>query len=515
MLVLAATLLLWSPLPATLPVPRGSGSTGDDRRAAAQRADALRADLRSSWPSSRRRAVRGFAELGEWEPVIDALADDEPEVADEAQLAIGAAADERLRATLLGREGLRSKHPWVRRRVAEAIGRWPGPVDGEALARLFDPRQAWTGRRLAWSVERLARRGALTGDAQKLAAALERCIGRQAAPELRASALSALAVVAPARALPALAQALAAREREPRVAALAAWVEVDAPGAQRAAVSALGDADPGVRLAALDALARLATRAACLALVERMGVEPRPRLARRLVDVLRGVTGLRHRDDPRPWRAWLEARAEDWRGLPHASRAPGEHGAAGGTVARFAGLPIVSDRVAILLDFSGSLWRERGAGVTRKEIVDEKLSQALALLPEETEFNLIPYTGRPEPWSEQLVPAQTTRVRQAMRWFERCNATGRGNVFDAVLLALTDARVDTLLVFTDGAPTEGPHWNLDLIVDLLLEETRYRGVAIDSIVVDAPPRLLRPWQRLAQGSGGRSLGVEFEQERDG
>ena len=77
------------------------------------------------------------------------------------------------------------------------------------------------------------------------------------------------------------------------------------------------------------------------------------------------------------------------------------------------------------------------------------------------------------------------------------------------MLAMADERLDTICVLTDGAPTGGHHWNLELMVALLLERNRFRRIAFDSILVDASPGLQKHWQELARKSGGRSIVVSF------
>ena len=86
---------------------------------------------------------------------------------------------------------------------------------------------------------------------------------------------------------------------------------------------------------------------------------------------------------------------------------------------------------------------------------------------------------------------------------------GSGNVFDAALWALQDPRVDTLLVFTDGAPTGGRHWNLELMVPLLEQAARWRHVAFDAVLVDTPPGLARRWEELSRRTGGLARRVDL------
>ena len=133
---------------------------------------------------------------------------------------------------------------------------------------------------------------------------------------------------------------------------------------------------------------------------------------------------------------------------------------------------------------------------------------ALAALPEDSCFNVIPYTDEPHPWSERLRPARTQEVRKAVAFLEGCAASGKGNVFDAIATALDDPDVDTIVIYTDGAPTGGHRWNLDLMVDLLLEANRHRGVVFDAVLVDAKPAQRKRWERLVHASGGACVEVE-------
>ena len=138
-----------------------------------------------------------------------------------------------------------------------------------------------------------------------------------------------------------------------------------------------------------------------------------------------------------------------------------------------------------------------------------EIRRLLETLDSDSEFNLMPYASQPQPWSESLVAAKPRAVRAAAAKFESCTLTGRGNFWDAALLALADPRVDSLVVVTDGAPTGGAHWNLDLMFDLLVWETRWRPVAVDAVLVDASERLRKHWASLAERTGGSCTSVDF------
>jgi hypothetical protein len=155
------------------------------------------------------------------------------------------------------------------------------------------------------------------------------------------------------------------------------------------------------------------------------------------------------------------------------------------------------------------MWSTEVAGRTRKQIVDLELRRALEALPREARFNVVPYTGEPHAWEAELVAAQPAQIQRAIEAFERCHRSGRGNVWDAARVALEDPEVDALAILTDGVPTGGAHSVLELVVELLLEQNRFRNVAFDSILVDAPRGSLTGWRRLAAQSGGRSIAVDL------
>ena len=85
---------------------------------------------------------------------------------------------------------------------------------------------------------------------------------------------------------------------------------------------------------------------------------------------------------------------------------------------------------------------------------------------------------------------------------------GKGDLFSAAELALKDPHVDTLLVFTDGVPTGGRRWKLELMAALLEQACRFRGVSVDSVLVGASARTARSWREIAQRTGGHSMELE-------
>ena len=471
----------------------------------------LKQDLRDRWPDKRQRAVRKLARLGSpraWGYVIEALRDPDGRVADQAELALAGLDDPKLLKCLLGRDGLASRDDWVRIRVAEAWGRIEASFDGLRLAKALKPKDEESAVMLLWSLERRALAGRLGAEPNRVLRALRPALRRSAPARVRAAALAtatALAAISGESADDVLQQARFDEDAGVRCVALALQIEVGGEGLSAALSAAAGDPALCVRSLALDGLEDRADREALRLLAQRLSVEPRSALRWRSVGCLQRLTGFRHRLDPRPWQRLIDGLPPDWRPEPGKEAAP-----AGNRTVAFAGLPLLSDRLVFLVDFSGSLWRELEDGRSRKQVVDAALRQTLEALPEGTRFNVIPYTREPHPWREQLVDATRVNVKRAVRDFVDCRERGTGNFYDAALLALSDPEVDTIVTLTDGVPTGGRRYDLDLMVALLLRENRARQVAFDSILVDAPTGVAQRWETLARESGGRSIRLDLE-----
>ncbi len=472
--------------------------------------DELRAKLRERDFRPGREALQELAKLGTpgaWEIALDALEDRRSQIADEAQLQLGACSDPETIELLLGKRGLASGKPQVRLRVSELVGRLPVEVDGEALARALKDKDPQVRRNLCWSLERLAAAGRL-GEAgsKKLRSALDKALGKDREAGVRGAALVARAAMEPGAATMERADR-AFRNDDPvvRAAALVAWrhlrggpVRYDPPPIL---LMALQDEASSVRAVAQRELALLAadgSRNAARGLVDALEIETELRLRWLIVGHLQRLSGLKHRLDHRPWKGWVKGLEDGW--TPEEAEPDRE--AATGTVS-FAGLPILSERIAFLIDLSGSMWEEVEEGRTRKQQVDGELRAALERLAPEAELNLIPYTDRPIPWKKELVPAKPASVAQALKFFEGRKESGVGDLWEAVLLALSDPRSDTLIVLHDGSPTGGIGWNVDLFAALFAERNRFRAVALDVVLVRDSGFLRRRWQEISESTGGR------------
>lgn len=472
----------------------------------------LAKQLKSSEERERRAAVQALAKDGSKEALallVGALRDAEAMVADEAQIALANCQDAAVFTQLMGKDGLGASDERVALRALEIARSAPEASDVGAIPKLLTDKRVELRRSACTTVEQLAQAARFSAKDREVAqgALLQLCT-REKDPELRARAV--LAQRAFQESLdPALFQ-LCARANDPWM--LSASLEL-LQGAQDAAAWSHREllakhAARGVRLAVVRELASQPTRESVDLLVRMIAAEKDLRLSWSVAAALESHTGMRNGVQVGAWTSWWEANRDSWtpekkRPLP-ARKAEEYEG-----TAVFAGLPLISDRIAILFDMSGSMWEKRADGKTRKQNVEQELERTLKALPSHARFNLIPYTRQPLPWEKALVPASPANVQRGLEWFRGLKDSGQGNVWDALLLALADPEVDTILLFSDGAPSGGPRWNVKLIADGFAERNRLRGVAVDHVLVGAPKALRATWKRLSESSGGRLLEIEM------
>jgi hypothetical protein len=483
-------------------------------------------------PADRRRALRTLASEGSpaaWRRVFALLADPESEVGDDAQLLLSRIEESAVAAELAGKAGLGSKEVGVRLRAAEGLGRVACAVRVEALLAAVDDREAEVAHLALWSLERCAHARRLEGDLERAAGALEHAARSHRDGLVRASAVAARAALLAKSPHAAderegfdrlLGRCREDRDARVRCASALAARELEPARALALAAALARDAETSVRLARIELLERIACKPSAVALIAALTEETFPRARTSIVQALQRLSGFKHREDPRPWRDWARDLPEDWRptlmpsyGEPGRDSNAGGGEAAGGearTMAStsFVGLPLTSQRVCFAIDFSGSMWTPMPDGRMPKELVDARLRSTLESLPSSTQFNIVPFTNDVLPWRPKLVQATVGNVRAAIADFEKCQARGRGNFYDAAVFALDDPEVDTLLTLTDGVPTGGFHSDLELVFPLLQERNRFRRVAFDTVLVDAPAAAERRWRLLSRDSGGRLVAVD-------
>jgi len=204
---------------------------------------------------------------------------------------------------------------------------------------------------------------------------------------------------------------------------------------------------------------------------------------------------------PDRWRLWWTAVREGR--IERASERP-----AAVTRATFFGLRPETDRVAFLVDRSGSMdaAHSGAADGTRYEEAGRQLLELLRSLGPATRFRIVLFDDRLRTWRSDLVPATERNLDAAGRFLRAHGPRGGTELRPAVreVLRLDDGgrpdlaelEIDTVIVLCDGHTQDGPGW-VDPLLDDVADETaiRFHGVQIGG----AGDGTLR---RLASRTGG-------------
>jgi len=159
----------------------------------------------------------------------------------------------------------------------------------------------------------------------------------------------------------------------------------------------------------------------------------------------------------------------------------------------FYGIPVFSNRLAFVLDVSGSM------GGPKLERLKKELEVIIERLPDHAKLNMVFFETNVHPWRRRLQPLTAENREAAREEVRECRAEGATNLWEGLLEAFEDEEVDTIYLLSDGEPTAGAVTNLASICKEIGSINRYRRVAIHVVLIGLKSRHLR---RLALESGG-------------
>lgn len=338
--------------------------------------------------------------------------------------------------------------------------------------------------------------------------------------KVRATALLALAACDASAAGPLLTAALKEKEPTVRVGALLA-AETAGRDAVATAVPALADPDRRVRHAAITWLARARPAAAVPPLLDRLAVES-GRLQDAAERALRSITLRDFGSDVKAWRSWWESAAKDFTPPPLDKSKPvpveASHGETRVDLPRYLDVVVRSDRVAFLVDVSGSM-RElyaplggtvaEGSKRTRLEVVADALHDVIAKLPKETHATVILFNSEPIRYRDTSKSKGGTAIEPSVKtaadvkkFVLAIGASKATNISDALELVIDDPEVDTVYLLTDGAPSAGKRNLGSRIVDWARRTTALSRVEVHTIAFGAKDRDADFLRKLAEATGG-------------
>jgi hypothetical protein len=233
-------------------------------------------------------------------------------------------------------------------------------------------------------------------------------------------------------------------------------------------------------------------------LIGRFGKED-GRLAYELNTALFKHTGTRCWN-ARDWSAWWRNNKVGF-ALPHPKSIAGGGSSTGGTTVSYYDIPLVSSRIAFLVDHSGSMSARVGTDKKRNRLMaaKEQLRQVIAALPKTHKVNLIPFqTGVSRVWRE-LKSLSNGNRRNLLDEIDKIKLAGGTNTYGAIEAAMEDPEVDTIYLLTDGVPTSGSVIDPDEILEAVRRENRTRQIIIHCISIGMKSTLLMD---LAAMTGG-------------
>jgi HEAT repeat protein len=331
---------------------------------------------------------------------------------------------------------------------------------------------------------------------------------------VRAAAIEALGILLGEDAVgSASAVVLGDRAPEPRIAACEVLGRYPRPAAADTLAHGLFDGSWSLRVAASRALAAFrcdtaSARAAAGPLVRAIAGEARARVRVEMSEALFALTGIDFGPEPDRWKAWYGEAGATFE--PPAKRPQRGASDAHATQGHLLDLPLESEHVAFVLDYSHSMSDPLRFGVetTKREELQKSLALVFDKLGPDARVNLIPFGTEPHPYRPALFAATSAAKQAALRFADKLAPDGRTNIYDSLEIALGDPDADTIVLVTDGAPTEGKRRTRVAILAGIRLLDRYRLARIHCVEIGAQntsPRWKGFMKEIADATNGTYL----------
>jgi hypothetical protein len=301
-----------------------------------------------------------------------------------------------------------------------------------------------------------------------------------------------------------LAALAATNDVEHRLLGLSMLLEIGSDAGLVTAQQSLGHKAWEVRSLALRYLTKCRDVASIPLLIARYGKED-GRLGAELDQALFVHTGKRC-ISRREWEAWWEKNKTGFVLPPPdtivaATASPTSNAPGAGNTIAYHDIPVVSNRIAFLVDRSGSMAERIGTDKKRSRLdaAKEQLVKVVEALPATHLVNLIAFETKVDALWPELRPLNEDNRGKLLK-IARDLPLGRGtNIFDALELAFADPKVDTIYLLTDGDPSVGRVVSPEGILEEVRRWNRTRQIVVHCIGLGIDSDLLK---RLAAATGG-------------
>lgn len=251
-----------------------------------------------------------------------------------------------------------------------------------------------------------------------------------------------------------------------------------------------------VRTAAIDLLVALRSAKSPPLLFTMLDKE-KARMHEDVRTALRDLTGLQF-VTLREWQQWWAKEGDMFQPRQRNAGLPGRNGDT--LTVSYWNIPVHSDRVAFVVDTSGSMLKPFGTGnATRLWEAKRQLRKVFDALPAKAKMNVITFAGDTTSLFPKLQALGKKQRTTAEAFVKALYGKGPTNVHDALAAAFADDDVDTIFLLTDGQPSAGPIVDRDALSEQVARWNADRGIRIHTVAIGQKSALLA---RLAKDSGG-------------
>ena len=155
--------------------------------------------------------------------------------------------------------------------------------------------------------------------------------------------------------------------------------------------------------------------------------------------------------------------------------------------------------VSLLIDNSGSMTNKTPSGKTRLKAMQDQLKETLENLQDGTLLNLAFFAAKVELWADELKLLNAQSRADAIEMITEIGTSGATMTYEGLLAGLSDPRVDTIYLLTDGTPYGGSLPNTGDILREISRINSVRHVVIHCVSVGQDSAFL---QRLAEQNNG-------------
>jgi len=299
----------------------------------------------------------------------------------------------------------------------------------------------------------------------------------------------------------------------------------------------LSDPFPEVQVAAIQALRKIGGRDVVPPLIAALEKAP-GRVRDDIADTLMWLLGADMGPDAIAWSTWWKLHGEtaEVKGITREEFDRLREAAADSQTGTYYGLRVISEYVTFVIDVSGSMeepymveerdvkkGEEEEKGGTsvapspeekekkkkkkkverRKiEVAREELSRAITGLRDGVQFNMIPFDSRVQRYRDELTVMSEEIRADALEFVAELKPGGMTNVYDSLMTALEDPKVNTVYFLSDGAPTNGKYVAPEEILVHVRAANELRKVKIHTIGFHLSPEAEDLMRRLAEENYG-------------